>query len=74
VKDLEGRYIFGDYNNRRVWSFVPKNGKPTKFEDHTDAFQPDGGKLGMISSFGEDAVGNIYIVDHGGPILKIVEK
>ena len=74
VKDLEGRYIFGDYNNKRVWSFVPKNGKPTKFEDHTDDFQPDGGKLGMISSFGEDAVGNVYIVDHGGPILKIVEK
>lgn len=74
VKSLEGRYIFGDYNNRRVWSFLPKNGKPTKFEDHTDDFQPEEGKLGMISSFGEDPLGNVYIVDHGGPILRIVEK
>lgn len=74
VKPLEGRYIFGDYNNRRVWSFLPKNGKPTKFEDHTDDFQPEEGKLGMISSFGEDPLGNVYIVDHGGPILRIVDK
>lgn len=75
VKELEGRYIFGDYNNRRVWSFIPgKNGKPTKFEDHTKDFQPEDGRLGMISSFGEDAVGNVYIVDHGGPVLKIVDK
>jgi glucose/arabinose dehydrogenase len=74
VKELQGRYIFGDYNNKRVWSFLPKNGKPTKFEDHTDDFQPDGGKLGMISSFGEDSFGNLYIVDQGGTILRIVDK
>lgn len=74
VKSLQGRYFFGDYNNRRVWSFLPKNGKPTDFKDHTDEFQPKDGKLGLISSFGEDAEGNLYIVDHGGPILRIVEK
>lgn len=74
VKVLKGRYIFGDYNNRRVWSFVLKGGKVTDFEDHTDEFQPEGGRLGMISSFGEDGEGNLYIVDHGGPILRVVDK
>lgn len=74
VKSLQGRYFFGDYNNRRVWSFIPKNGKPSDFKDHTDDFQPEDGKLGMIASFGEDPDGNLYIVDHGGPILRIVDK
>jgi glucose/arabinose dehydrogenase len=75
VRELVGRYIFGDYNNRRVWSFVPNhNGKPTRFKDHSDDFQPAGGKLGMIASFGEDALGNLYIVDHGGPILRVIDK
>jgi len=74
VKELEGRYIFGDYNNKRVWSFVLKKGKATDVKDHTDEFQPEDGKLGMISSFGEDSLGNVYIVDHGGPILRIVDK
>ncbi|WP_367872573.1 sorbosone dehydrogenase family protein [Luteolibacter sp. Populi] len=74
VKGLEGRYIFGDYNNRRVWSFVLKGGKATDVEDHTDDFAPEGGKVGMISSFGEDSVGNVYIVDQGGAILRIVDK
>lgn len=75
VRELAGRYVFGDYNNRRVWSFIPgRNGKPSRFVDHTDDLQPDGGKLGMIASFGEDALGNLYIVDHGGPILRVVDN
>ena len=74
VKELEGRYIFGDYNNRRVWSFALKNGKATSVKDHTDDFTPEDGRIGMISSFGEDPAGNVYIVDHGGPILRIVDK
>lgn len=75
VKGLAGRYVFGDYNNRRVWSFIPnRSGKPSRFEDHTDDFQPDGGKLGMIASFGEDPLGNLYIVDHGGAILRVIDK
>ncbi len=73
VKSLEGRYIFGDYNLGHIWSFVPKNGKPTKFEDHTKEFSAEGQRA-LIASFGEDAVGNLYIVDHKGPILRIVEK
>lgn len=74
VEELEGRYIFGDYNNRRVWSIDLKNGKARDMQDHTDDFQPEGRKLGMVASFGEDPLGNVYIVDHSGPILRIVDK
>ena len=74
AKDLEGRYIFGDYQNGRVWSFVLKGGKATDFKEHTGDFKPEKGRLGQISSFGEDPLGNLYIVDHGGPIFRIVDK
>ncbi|MEK7952239.1 PQQ-dependent sugar dehydrogenase [Luteolibacter soli] len=74
VKELQGRYIFADYQSRRVWSFVLKGDKATDFKDYTDDFQPEGGKLGMITSFGEDPSGNLYIVDQSGPILRIVDK
>jgi glucose/arabinose dehydrogenase len=74
IKELQGRYVFGDYVSKRVWSFVQKDGKMTDFKDLTDELQPEGGKLGSISSFGEDRQGNLYIVDHGGAVLKVVEK
>lgn len=74
VKELEGRYVFGDYQNPRIWSFVLRGGKATDFEDHTTDLQPQDAKLKFISSFGEDNAGNLYIVDHTGPIYRVVEK
>jgi glucose/arabinose dehydrogenase len=74
VKELEGRYIFADYQNRKVWSFVLKDGKAEDLQDNTPDMQPKGGSLGPISSFGEDNDGNLLIVDQAGSILKVVEK
>ena len=74
VKELEGRYVFGDYQNPRVWSFVLRGGKATDFQDHTADLQPQNAKLKFISSFGQDNAGNFYIVDHTGPIYRVVEK
>ena len=74
VKELEGRYVFGDYQNPRIWSFVLRGGKATDFKDHTADLQPQGAKVKFISSFGEDNGGNLYIVDHTGPIYRVVEK
>lgn len=74
VKELEGRYIFADYQNRHVWSFVLKGDKATDFEEHSDDFKDDRTKVGMVSSFGEDPLGNLYIVDQAGPIFRIVDK
>ena len=74
IKELEGRYIFGDYQNPRIWSFELKGGKASGFKDLTDELKPEGGRINLISSFGEDNAGNLYVVDHGGPIYKVVEK
>lgn len=74
IRELQGRYVFGDYQNPRIWSFVLKGGKATDLKDHTDALQPEGGRINLISSFAEDNDGNLFIVDHTGPIYRVVEK
>lgn len=74
IKDLEGRYIFADYQNPRIWSFELKGGKASGFTDHTSELQPKEGRINLISSFGEDADGELYLVDHSGPIYRIVGK
>lgn len=74
IKELQGRYVFGDYQNPRIWSLTLKGNKATDFKDHTKALQPEGGRINLISSFAEDNDGNLYIVDHRGPVYRVVER
>ena len=74
IKELQGRYLFADYQNPRIWSFQLKGGKVRDFKDHTSTLQPEGGRINLISSFGEDADGEVYLVDHTGPVYRIVGK
>ncbi|MEO0017369.1 MAG: hypothetical protein RLZZ522_652 [Verrucomicrobiota bacterium] len=74
VAELRGRYVFADFQNPRIWSFVLKDGKAAGFQDHTAALQPAGGRIALISSFAEDNQGNLFIVDHTGAIYEITGK
>ncbi len=74
VSDLKGRYLFADYQNPRIWSFVAKGGKATGFTDHTSELQPERGRINLISSFGEDADGELYLLDHSGAVYRVVGK
>lgn len=74
IKELKGRYVFADYQNPRIWSFRMKGNKAYDFQDHTADLQPDGGRITLIPSFAEDHDGNLFIVDHTGPIYRIVER
>lgn len=74
IPSFQGRYIFADYQNPRIWSFAYADGKVTGFKDHTDELQPEKGRINLISSFGEDANGELYLVDHTGAIYRIVGK
>lgn len=73
IKSMQGRYVFADYQNPRIWSFVLRDGKAEDLQDHTDSLQPEGGRINLIASFAEDHQGNVFIVDHTGPIYQIVE-
>lgn len=74
VADLKGRYIFADYQNPRIWSVVEKGGKVSDFTDHSSELQPKRGSINLISSFGEDADGELYITSLSGPVYRIVAK
>jgi hypothetical protein len=61
---LQGRYFFGDYCNGSVWI----------------ASQDESGEWGaelflntdfVISSFGEDEQGELYLVDYKGAIYRL---
>jgi len=75
-----GRYFFADYVQGRVWSMVlsidPSTGEATATAptDHT-AELGGSAMLGNISSFGMDAAGELYVVNHtGGTIVRILSS
>lgn len=74
IPALKGRYLFADYQNPRIWSFVTEGDKASGFTDHTSELQPEGGRINLISSFGEDAEGELYLVDHSGAVYRILGK
>jgi len=74
IKSLQGKYFFADFANPRIWSFEVSHGKMTKFEDWTDRFKPENGKITTIASFGEDNDGNLLIISLSGNIYQVVDK
>ncbi len=77
VESLYGQYIFGDFVGAKLWSIPVANlvqGRTVAsaaFTIRTAAFAPTAGAIGNISSFGEDAAKNLYIVDYDGEIFVI---
>ena len=65
VPSLYARYVFADFCSGRIWT-VP-NGAPSPMRK---ALLMDTDML--ISSFGEDGSGELYVVDHRGAIYKFV--
>jgi glucose/arabinose dehydrogenase len=74
IAALKGRYVFADYQNPRIWSFRLERGKAADFKDHTSELQPEGGRINLIASFAEGPDGALYVVDHTGPVYRIIAK
>lgn len=74
IVDLQGKYFFGDYINQKVWSITRSGTTFTDLSDWTVKFVPDVGTIDSVASFGEDAVGNLYIIDFDGEIFRVVKK
>lgn len=64
LKAWQGIYLFGDYCSGTVWGL---RATPGSIWEMTRLF--DSGF--RISSFGEDYQGEIYLIDHGGEILRL---
>jgi glucose/arabinose dehydrogenase len=70
---LVGRYVFGDLCGGWVKSFRLQNGLATDLVDHTPQLGPicPAGSTFCITSFGEDAQGELYITTIGGYVYRI---
>ncbi|PJZ75656.1 PQQ-dependent sugar dehydrogenase [Leptospira neocaledonica] len=65
--ELNGRYFYGDFIAKRIWSILWDGTKVSERIEHTSEM----GFSSNVSSFGEDTNGEIYIVDYGGKIFRI---
>lgn len=74
ISDLQGTYFFSDFCTARIWSFEIDGAGIINFTDRTAELEPSGGpSIGGVTSFGEDADGELYIMDYfDGEIFKIV--
>jgi glucose/arabinose dehydrogenase len=68
IPGLQGTYFYGDFCQGFVRSFRLANGVATEQTDWV-ALRPGGN----ITSFGEDAAGELYIVTSGGRLFRIVQ-
>jgi uncharacterized repeat protein (TIGR03806 family) len=65
IASLVGRYVFGDFVSGRIFGLLPNNGG-----GFTRTELLSSGSL--ISSFAQDADGELYFLDYGGAIFKLV--
>lgn len=63
VSALRGKYFFADWANPRLWSIEVKGGKATNFQDWTAPLNLHKNQIYKISSFAEDANGEMYLMD-----------
>ncbi len=68
LPDLHGRYFYSDFYTAFIRSFMGvAGGNAQSLQHHTNLEV-----AGNVSSFGEDARGELYIADYDGDIFKIV--
>ena len=68
IPDLQGHYFYADFCSGFVRSFRYEGGQVTEETDWTSQLSTGG----QVSSFGEDAAGELYIVTLSGSVYRIV--
>ena len=76
IPDLRGQYFFADFCSGAIYSGRFSGGLLVGVVDRTAELAPGGGlSIASISSFGEDARGELYLCDgNGGEVFKIVPE
>ena len=72
IPALQGTYFYGDFCAGFVRSFRFVNGQVTEHADWVALRPPGGNPVGSITSFGEDAAGELYIMTSQGGLFRIV--
>jgi glucose/arabinose dehydrogenase len=64
VPKAAGRYFYGDYCSGRIWSFVERDGRATGLKRHSF-------RVPQLSSFGENAAGELFLVSQAGTVYRL---
>ena len=70
---LQGHYFFGDFIAQKIFT-LHFDGTNWVATDRTAQINEDVGTVNSISSFGEDAAGNLYVVDYGGEVFRLTPQ
>ncbi len=75
IPDLQGTYFFADYCGGQIYTGLFAGDELTGVVDrNAELASGTGYTIDQISSFGEDAFGELYICDLGGQVYKIVPR
>ena len=67
IPALRGFYVFADFASGRVWAMKGPGGARSTLSGAD-------GQVSQISSFGQDASGELYIASLAGSVFKIVPR
>jgi glucose/arabinose dehydrogenase len=67
IPEIQGQYFYSDYCDSWLRSFAFADGKVT------DQHEWPVGKLGSVTSFGEDSQGELYITTSSGRVYRIIK-
>jgi hypothetical protein len=77
IPALRGTYLFGDFCTGEVWSFEldREAGTISALVDRSAELAPgDGSSIDELTAFGEDAEGEVYLVDKGGELFRVLPE
>jgi glucose/arabinose dehydrogenase len=67
IPAAEGRYFYGDYCSGFIWSLALRNGRAVDVRRHNI-------EVNGLSSFGEDAAGELYLVSLTGSVYRLAPR
>lgn len=73
IPALAGHYFYADFCTAIVRSLEAEGGRITTHYEWRPVLDPDS-KLANVSSFGQDAAGELYVLSLDGPIYKLVAR
>lgn len=74
MPDVQGMYFFGDYVTERIWTFnYQGDGAIANHTDRTAVIDPNS-DIDGLTSFGEDAFGELYVISRDGKVFKLIPK
>lgn len=68
--DLQGLYFYADFGSARVWT-LQHDGSGWVSAERTSQIVTTAGTIDSPASFGEDAFGNLYVVDLDGEVFRL---